>query len=72
MLRQGARRYVLGEADRYGDLEIGKPSSGKFIVSTRTEEELTKSARTFQQVGMAVGAGLAVIGLLLLILAFVV
>ena len=39
----GERLYVLGRAERIGDvIEIGRPEDGELLVSTRSEAELTK------------------------------
>jgi hypothetical protein len=70
IIPQGAKLYVLGEASdrRGGELCIVKPSEkGKnFIVSTKSEEELVKSAESsamWQLVG-AIASG--IIGLILI------
>jgi hypothetical protein len=69
ILRAGTRLYVLGEAtDRSGDLAVGKPDKGLFIISTRSEAELTAGARRRQQIGMAVGAVALVAALVFLAL----
>jgi hypothetical protein len=68
VVRPGTRLYVLGEAtDRAGDLEVGRPGKGPFIMSTRSEAELATRARRTQQIGMAAGAVSLFAGLVLLI-----
>lgn len=68
VVRPGARVYLLGEAsDRTGRLAVGKPSSGPYILSTRSEQELAGGLRTQQKVariGLLV-AGVAGVILLL-------
>ena len=69
VVRSGQRMYLLGEAsDRSGRLVVGKPSSGPYILSTRSEQELAHSfrtQRTVARIGVAV-AGVA--GLILLVI----
>jgi len=68
VVRPGRRLYVLGEAsDRSGRLVMGKPSKGPYVLSTRSEEELVGHARTQQRLA-AIGAALAgVAGVVLLV-----
>jgi hypothetical protein len=69
-LRPGTPLYVLGEVhDRTGSLVIGPPADRKqhFVVSTRSEEELTASTRRQQRLLSRIGAGAAVVGLALLV-----
>jgi uncharacterized membrane protein len=71
MIPNGAKLYVLGEvSDRRGELSIVKPSEkGKqFIVSTKSEEELVKSADSSAQWQLIGGIASAVIGVILIIL----
>ncbi|HEX8104737.1 MAG TPA: GIDE domain-containing protein [Solirubrobacteraceae bacterium] len=72
VIRSGARVYALGEVrDDGGRVRLAKPAKGKMIISTRSEEEVTGSARktmTLAAVGAGVldlaGIGLIVAGLL--------
>jgi len=44
---EGRELYILGEArDQGGTLSIRKPAKGRFIVSTRSEEDILKGARS--------------------------
>ncbi|MDA3630141.1 E3 ubiquitin ligase family protein [Saccharopolyspora sp. WRP15-2] len=70
VIRPGQRLYVLGEVhDRIGPLVIGKPEQdGHFVISTRTEDQLRKSARTQHRL-LAVGIPLAALaGIALIVL----
>ncbi|GAA2852413.1 hypothetical protein GCM10010472_06990 [Pseudonocardia halophobica] len=71
VLRPGTRMYVLGEVDdRDGPLVVRAPRDGSpFVMSTKTEEELTDSARTGQRIWAWIGAGLGLAGLALVVLA---
>jgi hypothetical protein len=56
-IRPGTFLYVLGEVvDQGGELRIGKPDKGRFIISTRSEAELTAHARRTQRVAMVTAA----------------
>jgi hypothetical protein len=69
VVRAGTQLYVLGSAtDRGGDLAVGRPEHGPFIISTRSERDLTERARRTQRIGMAVGAAALVTGLALLVI----
>lgn len=70
----GKRLYVLGEAsDSGGRLRVGKPGAkgGRFIISLKSEEELTRSARTgstvLSVVAGVLAAGAAVVAVLLVL-----
>lgn len=69
LIRPGRRLYVLGEAREVdGVVHVGRPrAGGRLLISTRSEEELSSSARRGSQVATAVAgvAGLAGLGLLL-------
>ncbi|GAA1829520.1 hypothetical protein GCM10009772_04160 [Pseudonocardia alni subsp. carboxydivorans] len=68
VLRPGVAMYVLGEVDdRDGPLVIRPPqdAGGTFVLSTRTEAELTASDRRAQRLWARGGAALAVLGLVL-------
>jgi len=78
VLRPGTRMYVLGEVATEpgpsgdGPLVIRPPRDGSaFVISTRTEEELTADARRGQRIRAWVGAALALGGLALLVAALV-
>jgi hypothetical protein len=69
-IRPGTRLYVLGEVtDQDGELRFGKPEKGRFIISTRSEAELTSRARRLQRVAMGAAAVTAAGGLALLVAA---
>jgi hypothetical protein len=68
VIRPGTPMYVLGEVhDAIGPLVIARPTDRKlpFVISTRTEEQLTHSGRTQQRWLAWTGGGLAVAGLAL-------
>jgi hypothetical protein len=69
VLRPGQRVYLLGEAsDRSGRLVVGRPASGPYVFSTRSEQELAHSFRT-QRTVARIGVGVAgVAGLVLLVM----
>ena len=68
----GQRLYVLAEAsDRGGRLAMMKPAEGKFVISTRTEDELRASKRGFVNVARVVAIVLAAVGAVLLVLGLV-
>jgi hypothetical protein len=63
--------YVLGEVhDIDGPLIIAQPADPKtpFVLSTRFEEQLTASARKTQKTWAFVGLGLALAGVVVLVL----
>lgn len=61
---------MLGEArDASGTLELGKPSEkGRFLISSRTEEELTASAGKTASIAQTVGAVAGVAGVALIVI----
>jgi len=68
----GQRLYVLAEAsDRGGRLAMMKPAEGKFVISTRTEDELRASKRGFVNVARVLAIVLAAIGVVLIVLGLV-
>lgn len=68
----GQRLYVLAEAsDRSGRLAMMKPGSGRFVIYTRTEEELRESRQGIANVGRVIAAVFAVVGVVLVILGLV-
>lgn len=67
-LRPGTRMYVLGEVhDRIGPLVIGPPEDPKqpFVLSTKSEQQLTADARDEQRLLAWGGLALMVLGLVL-------
>jgi E3 Ubiquitin ligase len=72
IIRPNRRLYVLGEvSDSSGRLQVSKPSEGRFLISTRSEEEIAagaKKAVTYSTIGAAVagvaGVVLVVLGIL--------
>lgn len=72
VLRADARLYVHGEAsDRSGELAVGKPDDGLFLISTRTEDEVKASNVRKQKLLAFGGLGAAVFGIVLLVMAAV-
>ncbi|GEL20164.1 E3 ubiquitin ligase family protein [Pseudonocardia asaccharolytica] len=70
VLRPGTQMYVLGEVhDVTGSLVIAPPADRKhpFVLSTRSEEQLTASGRTRQRRMAWSGAALIVLGLVLVV-----
>ncbi|MEJ8278685.1 GIDE domain-containing protein [Pseudonocardia spirodelae] len=70
VLRPGVGMYVLGEVDdRDGPLVVRPPQdpTGTFVLSTRTESELTGRDRRAQRLWARGGAALAVLGLVLVV-----
>jgi E3 Ubiquitin ligase len=67
VIRPGRVLYVLGEArDASGTLELGKPAEkGRFLISARSEEELTASAGTTASIAQAVAAVAGIAGVAL-------
>src|SRR4051812_579797 len=69
ILRPGARLYVNGEvSDASGRLAFAKPADGRFIVSTRSEEQIVGSAEK-TALWSTVGAGVAAVAGVALIIA---
>jgi hypothetical protein len=67
-IRPGTSLYVLGEVtDHGGELRIGKPDKGRFIISTRSEAELTARARRTQRAAMVTAAVAGAAGLVALV-----
>lgn len=74
VLRPGVQMYVLGEVDdRDGPLVIRAPrdTSHPFVLSTRTEQELTEADRRSQRLWSRGGAALVVLGLVLAVVGVV-
>ena len=70
IIRPGRVLYVLGEVrDASGTLELGKPSEkGRFVISSRTEEELTSSAGKTATIAQTVAAVAGVAGVALIVI----
>jgi hypothetical protein len=67
-----ARLFVQGEVtDEEGQLRLRAPEKGSFRVSTRSEEELLRSASTVRRWSAVAAGALAAIGLLLVVLGLV-
>ncbi|MGK2938183.1 MAG: E3 ubiquitin ligase family protein [Solirubrobacteraceae bacterium] len=64
-IRPGTRLYVHGEVqDASGELAFGAPGAkGRFVVSTRSEEEVVASARRNARIAGVVGIVLVILGL---------
>lgn len=68
VIRTGARVYALGEVrDDRGRARLAKPAKGKMLISTRSEEEITGSARTTMRIALGAAIALDVIGLGLIV-----
>jgi hypothetical protein len=68
ILPLGVPVYVLGGAfDGPGGPRIGRPGKGMFVISTRSPGEIVRHARRMAMLGVALGAGLVVIGVGLVI-----
>lgn len=75
VLPAGTKVFVSGEVvDRGGQLEVRAPEDGELIVSTRSEDELLEESRGHEKLntllgwgGLALGAALAVAGLVTLL-----
>lgn len=64
VLRPGTQLFVLGEAgEGPGAVRIGKPASGRFLISTRSKAELTANTRRTQRISMVVAVVALVAGL---------
>ncbi|MDX6698392.1 MAG: hypothetical protein QOE65_1789 [Solirubrobacteraceae bacterium] len=68
IVRPGARLYVLGEAsDRTGELAMGKGEGGRYVISLRSEEQLTTSAKRWATAALVATVVLATAGLGLIV-----
>lgn len=66
VIRPGARLYVHGEAaDATGALRFAKPQDGRYVISTRTEEEIVGEAQSHARWATIGAAVLAVAGVAL-------
>lgn len=69
----GQQLYVLGEAYlRNGGICVGRPSDNRksFIISTKSEAQITREAKTGSTIALIGGAALAVGGLVVAVLGF--
>lgn len=65
----GQQLYVLAEAnDRNGTLVMGRPEKGRFMISTKSEEELRESAGTTVAIATSIAVVVGVAGVVLLVL----
>jgi gas vesicle protein len=65
----GQQLYVLAEAnDRTGTLSMSKPSEGRFLISTRSEEALRKEGGTAAGIATGVGVVAGIAGVVLVVL----
>lgn len=68
IIRPGARLYVHGEiSDATGQVAFAKPADGRFLISTRSEEQIVKGKETAAKVATWVGAAAAVAGVVLVV-----
>jgi hypothetical protein len=69
IIRPGARLYVHGEvSDSSGRVAFAKPSGGRYIISTRSEEEIVGAAERNATIATGVAGVLALAGVVLVIL----
>jgi hypothetical protein len=69
VIRPGARLYVHGEvSDATGRVAFARPASGRYIISTRSEEEIVGSAERSATIARVVVAVAAVAGAVLIVL----
>jgi hypothetical protein len=67
-LRPGQRLFVHGEvSDKAGRLEFGKSDGHPYMISTRTEEEMRKSAQKWGKIWAWGALGCGILGVLLTI-----
>jgi hypothetical protein len=68
IIRPGARLYVHGEvSDATGRLAFMNPAEGRFIISTRSEEQIVGSAERGANIATAIASVLAVAGVALIV-----
>jgi hypothetical protein len=68
IIRPGARLYVHGEAsDAGGRVGFAKPGKGRFVISTRSEEELVGEAQRHAKWSSIGAIALAAIGVVLIV-----
>jgi hypothetical protein len=69
IIRPGARLYVHGEvADATGRLAFAKPAQGRYIISTRSEEQIVGAAQRNAGIALAAAAVAAIAGVVLIVL----
>jgi hypothetical protein len=68
IIRPGARVYVHGEvSDSTGALTFAKPPEGRFLISTRTEQDIVKGQLSGAKWATIGGIAAAVLGVVLLV-----
>jgi hypothetical protein len=68
VIRPGARLYVHGEvSDASGRLRFAKPSDGRYLISTRSEEQIVGAAERGAKIAQAITGVLLVAGIALVI-----
>lgn len=60
VVRPGTNLYVLGAVRGPGDVAIRKPRNSPFIISTRSEQQLSASMRTKAIIGYALGTTIVI------------
>jgi E3 Ubiquitin ligase len=69
ILRPGARLWVHGEvSDATGRLAFAKPSEGRYIISTRSEEQIVGAARRNAGIAHTAAAVAGIAGVVLVVL----
>jgi hypothetical protein len=69
IIRPGARLYVLGEAsDPTGRLAFADPADGRYVISTRSEEQIVGAARRNAGISQTAAAVAGVAGVVLVVL----
>jgi hypothetical protein len=72
IIRPGARLYVHGEvSDASGRVAFAKPSEGRYIISTRSEEQIVGAAERNATIATGVAGVLAVAGVVLVVLGLI-
>ena len=68
VIRPGARLYVHGEvSDASGRVAFAKPSEGRYVISTRSEEEIVGAAERNAKIARFVTGVLFVAGVVLVV-----
>ena len=69
IIRPGARLWVHGEvSDATGRLAFAKPSKGRYIISTRSEEQIVGAARRNAGIAHSAAAVAGIAGVALVVL----
>jgi hypothetical protein len=69
IIRPGARLYVHGEvSDASGRLRFAKPDKGRYVISTRSEQEIVRGDRRNAAIALGAAAVAAVAGVVLVVL----